>query len=146
VSFHLARAGTGCSFPFPCLTKCRGSRELLQKNGRARRQARGCRASAGRTGPVRTAGLLDRQRRLDTFHGGEAGSRLCQRQDDPLSVVPPPDSDVERVQLPRPAITEQSVASSLVRIARFLRRKSRKQPLAKYLWTAANRGREANFV
>ena len=38
-------------------------RELLSKNGRARRQARRCRASEGRTGPVRTAGLLDRQRR-----------------------------------------------------------------------------------
>src|SRR5690242_11424864 len=46
---------------------------FYQKNGRARRQARGCRASAGRTGPVRTAGLLDRQRRS---------------QDDPLPVVP----------------------------------------------------------
>jgi putative transposase len=48
-------------------------RELLSKNGRARRQARGCRASEGRTGPVRTAGLHHRQRRP---------------QDDPLPVVP----------------------------------------------------------
>ena len=37
---------------------------FYQKNGRARRQARGCRASAGRTGPVRTAGLLDRRKRV----------------------------------------------------------------------------------
>ena len=36
---------------------------FCQKNGRARRQARGYRASAGRTGPVRTAGLHHRQRR-----------------------------------------------------------------------------------
>ena len=48
-------------------------RELLSKNGRARRQARSSRASAGRNGPVRTAGLLDRQRRPE---------------DDPLSLVP----------------------------------------------------------
>jgi putative transposase len=34
---------------------------FCQKNGRARRQARGCRASAGRTGSVRAAGLLHRQ-------------------------------------------------------------------------------------
>ena len=33
-------------------------RELLSKNGRARRQARRGRASAGRPGPVGTAGLL----------------------------------------------------------------------------------------
>jgi putative transposase len=32
-------------------------RELLSKNGRARRQARRCRASAGRDGPVGTAGM-----------------------------------------------------------------------------------------
>jgi transposase InsO family protein len=44
-----------------------------QKNGRARRQARRCRASAGRTGPLRTAGLLNRQRRS---------------QDGPLQVTP----------------------------------------------------------
>ena len=37
-------------------------RELLSKNGRARRQARRRRASSGRDGPVGTAGLLDRQR------------------------------------------------------------------------------------
>jgi hypothetical protein len=37
-------------------------RELLSKNGRARRPELGSRASAGRTGPVRTAGLLHRQR------------------------------------------------------------------------------------
>jgi putative transposase len=36
---------------------------FYQKDGRARRPARGCRACAGRTGSVRTAGLLDRQRR-----------------------------------------------------------------------------------
>src|SRR4051794_7156250 len=48
-------------------------RELLSKNGRARRQARSCRASAGRIGTVRTAGLHHRQRRP---------------QDDPLSVEP----------------------------------------------------------
>ncbi|WP_456728123.1 IS3 family transposase [Bradyrhizobium sp. USDA 3364] len=35
-------------------------RELLSKNGRARRQARCCRAFAGRHEPVGTAGLLDR--------------------------------------------------------------------------------------
>ena len=35
-------------------------RQLLSKNGRARRQARACRASAGQTGPVRAAGLLNR--------------------------------------------------------------------------------------
>lgn len=33
-------------------------RELLSKNGRARRQARSCRASTGRNRPVGTAGLL----------------------------------------------------------------------------------------
>jgi transposase InsO family protein len=44
-----------------------------QKNGRARRQARRCRASEGRTGPLRTAGLQHRQRRS---------------QDDPLPVMP----------------------------------------------------------
>jgi putative transposase len=49
-------------------------RELLSKNGRARRQARGGRASAGRHEPVGTAGLLDRGR----------GS-----EDDPLSLQPP---------------------------------------------------------
>ncbi len=48
-------------------------RELLGKNGRARRQARRCRASAGRYGPVGTAGLLNRRR----------GS-----QDDPLPFMP----------------------------------------------------------
>jgi putative transposase len=37
-------------------------RELLAKNGRARRQARRCRAPAGRHWRVGTAGLLDRQR------------------------------------------------------------------------------------
>jgi putative transposase len=37
-------------------------RELLSKNGRARRQARRRRASSGRDGPVGTAGLFDRQR------------------------------------------------------------------------------------
>ena len=35
-------------------------RELLSKNGRARRQARRRRASSGHDGPVGTAGLLDR--------------------------------------------------------------------------------------
>jgi hypothetical protein len=35
--------------------------ELLSKNGRARRQARRRRASAGRDGPVGTGGLLDRR-------------------------------------------------------------------------------------
>lgn len=49
-------------------------RELLSKNGRARRQARCGRASAGRHEPVGTAGLLDRRR----------GS-----EDDPLSLQPP---------------------------------------------------------
>lgn len=34
-------------------------KELLAKNGRVRRQARSCRASAGKVGPVRTAGLQD---------------------------------------------------------------------------------------
>ena len=48
-------------------------RELLAKNGRARRQARSGRASAGRDGPVGTAGVLDRERRP---------------HDDPLSLVP----------------------------------------------------------
>ena len=48
-------------------------RELLSKNGRARRQARRRRAPAGRDGPVGAAGLFDRQR----------GS-----QDDPLPVMP----------------------------------------------------------
>src|SRR4051794_23441750 len=48
-------------------------RELLSKNGRARRQARRCRASAGRTGPLRTAGLRNRQRRS---------------QDGPVSLAP----------------------------------------------------------
>ena len=56
---------------------------FCQKNGRARRQARGCRASAGRTGSVRMAGLLNRQRRS---------------QDDPLPVVPTAGSEL-RVQL-----------------------------------------------
>ena len=37
-------------------------RELLSKNGKARRQARGCRASAGRSGPVGAAGLWHCQR------------------------------------------------------------------------------------
>ena len=37
-------------------------RELLKGNGRARRQARGGRAAAGRHEPVGTAGLLDRGR------------------------------------------------------------------------------------
>ncbi len=48
-------------------------RELLSKNGRARRQARCGRASAGRHEPGGTAGLLDRR-----------GS-----EDDPLSLQPP---------------------------------------------------------
>ena len=48
-------------------------RELLAKNGRACRQARSSRASAGRDRPVGTAGLQHRQRRS---------------QDDPLSAVP----------------------------------------------------------
>ena len=48
-------------------------RELLSKNGRARRQARRRRASSGHDGPVGTAGLLDRQRRP---------------QDDPLPLMP----------------------------------------------------------
>jgi putative transposase len=48
-------------------------RELLsKKNGRARRQARGSRASAGRDEPVGAAGLFDPQRRS---------------QDDPLPVT-----------------------------------------------------------
>ena len=46
-------------------------RELLSKNGRARRQARGRRASAGRDGPVGVAGLLHRRGRS---------------HDDPLSI------------------------------------------------------------
>ncbi len=37
-------------------------RELLSKNGRARRQARSCRAPAGHYGSVGAAGLLHRQR------------------------------------------------------------------------------------
>src|SRR3984957_6641983 len=48
-------------------------RELLSKNGRARRQARRRRASAGLNGPVGTAGLLHRW-------GGS--------QDDPLPFAP----------------------------------------------------------
>lgn len=49
-------------------------RELLSKNGRARRQARSRRASAGRDGPVGAAGLF-----------------LCGRrsQDDPVSFLSP---------------------------------------------------------
>ena len=46
-------------------------RELLQKNGSARRQARERRASAGRYGPVGTAGLPHRQ---------------CGSHDDPLPI------------------------------------------------------------
>nr|GAJ37795.1 insertion element IS476 hypothetical 39.2 kDa protein [Bradyrhizobium sp. DOA9] len=46
----------------------------FQTNGRARRQARCCRASAGRHEPVGTAGLLDRG---------------CGSEDDPLSLQPP---------------------------------------------------------
>ncbi len=38
-------------------------RELLEKNGRARRQARSRRASSGRDGPVGASGLLHRRRR-----------------------------------------------------------------------------------
>src|SRR5437899_338307 len=57
-------ADAGCS---------RTSRASGKKNGRARRQARRCRASAGRTGPLRTAGLLNRQ---------------CRSQNDPLPVMP----------------------------------------------------------
>lgn len=49
-------------------------KELLSKNVRARRQARSCRASAGRHGPVGTAGLFHCRRRS---------------QDDPLSVLSP---------------------------------------------------------
>ena len=37
-------------------------RELLSKNGRARRQARSCRAPSGRHGSVGAAGLRHRQR------------------------------------------------------------------------------------
>ena len=48
-------------------------RELLAKNGKARRQARSRRASAGRDGSVGTTGLQHRQRRPE---------------DDPLPVVP----------------------------------------------------------
>lgn len=48
-------------------------RELLSKNGRARRQARSRRASAGRDGPFGASGLFLRRRRS---------------QDDPLPVVP----------------------------------------------------------
>jgi putative transposase len=40
-------------------------RELLSKNGRARRQARRGGAPAGQDGPVGTAGLFDRQRGPD---------------------------------------------------------------------------------
>ena len=40
-------------------------RELLSKNGRARRQTRRSGAPAGHDGPVGTAGLLDRQRGPD---------------------------------------------------------------------------------
>jgi transposase-like protein len=47
-------------------------RELLSKNGRARRQARRRRASAGRNGPIGAAGLFDRRGRS---------------QDDPLPVM-----------------------------------------------------------
>src|SRR3990170_3995886 len=46
-------------------------RELLSKNGRARRQARSRRASADRHGPVGASGLF---------------LRRCRSQDDPLSV------------------------------------------------------------
>jgi putative transposase len=35
-------------------------RERLSKNGKARRQVRGCRASAGSDGPVGASGLQDR--------------------------------------------------------------------------------------
>ena len=61
-------------------------RELLSKNGRARRQARGCRASAGRDGLVRTAGL-----------------HTCRRRshDDPLLVPPRARHRVARAN-PRP--------------------------------------------
>ena len=38
-------------------------RELLSKNGRARRQARSCRTPAGRDGPVGASGLPHRRRR-----------------------------------------------------------------------------------
>jgi transposase InsO family protein len=54
-------------------------RELPSKNGRARRQARGRRASAGRVGPVGAAGLLPRRRRS---------------QDDPLSVSSPVETEL----------------------------------------------------
>ncbi len=37
-------------------------KELLSKNGRARRQARSCRSSAGRHGPVGATGLLHHPR------------------------------------------------------------------------------------
>jgi putative transposase len=48
-------------------------RELLSNNGRARRQARSRRVSAGRHGPVGASGLF---------------LRRCRSQDDPLPVVP----------------------------------------------------------
>jgi putative transposase len=48
-------------------------RELLSKNGRARRQTRRGGASGGRDGPVGAAGLLDRRRRSE---------------DDPLPLTP----------------------------------------------------------
>jgi transposase-like protein len=48
-------------------------RELLSKNGRARRQARRRRASSGHDGPVGAAGLLHRR---------------CGSQDDPLPLMP----------------------------------------------------------
>jgi transposase InsO family protein len=60
------------------------SASFCQKNGRAHRQARGRRASAGRDGLVGTAGLLDRR-------GGS--------QDDPLPLAPgAPDTEL-RTQL-----------------------------------------------
>ena len=45
-----------------------------QKNGRAGRQARRCRASAGRTGPLRAAGLLHRQHRKMILNCADVGS------------------------------------------------------------------------
>lgn len=68
-------------------------RELLSKNGKARRQARGCRASAGRSGPVGTAGLCHCQRRSD---------------DDPLP-VPPTARDRTADTNPRPRQRAQTL-------------------------------------
>ena len=54
---------------------------FCQKNGRARRQARGCRASAGRTGPVRMAGLHHRHADRKMFR-----YRSCRPPDTELRV------------------------------------------------------------